>query len=281
MFWLLGYHSLFILCKFIGNYIYSSPIKHLMLARKLGKFRIIFERDDYNYISDKRKIDEISNIIIYRISNPDGQEQFHKETIKAFLVNLKGFYEWLNAENITDLKQGYLKASAILSIISNLLSKPIYERTNTSGKYLKKFNKVFLYSLLRLYQGIKLVFDPDILSKTNIQNTQLARYFLDRQEGLSRAYAFNIKGNYSARRLNKLSKNDLVDVLDLLTRNRDVRLQKGWLDYGSGKNHPRVLAKKSLFGRVKVYYIFTAHEHRDYERVLDKTSYELDFAEVA
>ena len=252
-----------------------------MLARKLGKFRIIFERDDYNYISDKRKIDEISNIIIYRISNPDGQEKFHKETIETFLANLRGFYGWLNTKNITYLKQGYLKASAILSIISNLLSKPVYVRTNISGKYLKKFNKVFLYGLLKMYQGIKLVFDPDILSDTNIQNTQLARYFLDRQEGLSRVYAFNIKGNYSARRLNKLSKKDLIAVLSLLTRNKVVRTLKGWRDYGSGKNHPRVLAKKSLFGRVRVYYIFTKNEHKDYERVLDKSPSESDFAEAA
>lgn len=252
-----------------------------MLARKLGKFRIIFERDDYNYISDERKIDGISNIMIYRISNPDGHEKFHRETIETFLVNLKGFYEWLNAENITDLKQGYLKASATLSTISNLLSKSIYERTNISGKYLRKFNKEFLYNLLRMYQGIKLVFDPDILSKTNIQNTQLARYFLDRQEGLSRIYAFNTKGNYSARRLNKLPKKDLVDVLGLLTRNRDVRTLKGWRDYGSGPNSSRVLAKKSLFGRVKVYYIFTKYEHRDYERVMDQSPHEPDFEEAA
>lgn len=139
-----------------------------------------------------------------------------------------------------------------------------------------------------MYQGIKLVFDPDILSYTNIENRQLARYFLDRQEGLSRIYAFNVKGYYSAGRLAKLDKKDLVDVLGLLIRNRDVRSlqgsQKGWLDYGSGKNHPRVLAKKSLFGlfgRVRVFYIFTEREHRDYERFLREAPNEPVFEEAA
>jgi len=156
------------------------------------------------------------------------------------------------------------------------------KRAGMSGNYRKKFQRLFLHSLNMLLSGIRIVFDPDSMTGSNITQEQIALYILDKKEGLGRKYVFNSKGRYAfANRLKDMSRQELLAIERLLLHpERQTRASNtGWLEFGRGQS-PRILAQRNVLGKSAAFYLFKVAEHRDYENQLNLLPSKASFAPV-
>ena len=144
---------------------------------KLEYFKQIFGREDFNYVSNLKNIRKISDTMIYNIAYPDGvEETIHIPLLNAYYDNLASFCNWIGAESLPDLSQGYLICVRGLMRAIGLLRQVRDKRVALqSGGYLNKFNKEFLYGLNVLYRGIKTAFDPKAKAKVNLPNSVTPR----------------------------------------------------------------------------------------------------------
>ncbi len=255
--------------------------------KDLKNFQGIFEREDFDYISNSDKIDEIRDTI-RKISYPlnNGQKEQYVEKIKKFLENLTSFYEFLTdyrrkkkVDN-SEIDMSYTIIYGTLASCVRIFSEPDERRKSISKNYQKKFNKEFIYGLTQLLKGIRDAFEPENISSTGINRDQLARYILEKKEGLGKKYLFNKQGTYGfAQKINTLSKRDLISTEKLLVRpsERQVRTINGWRDLGSNQDRVRILCvvhrssiidKLRKFPIVKVYYLFLVTEHPEYKQKL-------------
>ena len=242
-----------------------------MSYRNLRHFQTIFNRKDFNYISDHKKIKEIEEIILYRISNPHDREVVYIKSLEEFLKNLTVFYNSVAGQNIPNIKKGYLIVLEELQKCIRLFSEPEFKRKNISRRYCEKFNKIFLYGLSTLLKGIRDAFDPDIISVTNINKTQFVRNILDNIEGLGRIFLFNKAGKHSfVNKINELNMQELIVTARLLIRpsGNQIRTFNGWRDLGLGHAPVRILSEHKKFRKDKIYFLYRLNEHAAYENQL-------------
>lgn len=257
-----------------------------MSYKNLRNFGSIINRKDFDYVSDLTRINQIIEIILYRLTVPDGKESYYIKLIKEYLENLESFYSWINGDNITYLKEGYYFCQQELARMANILIMPeteLYKRRGISKGYLRKFNKLFLYGLSMVLKGIREAFTPALVSSTGIDQKQLAKYMIDEVEGIGTKFLFNTNGKYAAaKKLNGLTKQELIVAERLLSELIHARTTKtGWIDLGEKRLPVRILLvnnkKLGIFGRDIVAFIFRVGEHHDYEKQLkmhpDKSSF--------
>lgn len=230
-----------------------------MSYKKLKNFKEIINRADFNYISNEHNINRISEIIS-RLAVPDGKEDSYISLLGQFLGNLDSFYIWINGKAVPDIKEGHSFCREQLERgISILRMRDLNKRRSISKGYIKKFNKMFLYGMSRILEGLRIAFDPNIVSSTSIEKGQLANYILDKVEGLGRKYLFNTAGPDSfVSGLSGLTKEEVVVTQRLLSTlpNSQVRRERGWIDVGIKNSPVRILIKPSTFGNDQVCFLF-------------------------
>ena len=243
-----------------------------MSYKKLRNFQSIINRKDFNYISDKKKIKDLEKIILYSISNPDGNESNYIKLLEEFLENLTSFYNSIEGHNIPDIKKGYLIVFEELKKCINLFSEPEFKRKSISRGYSKKFNKTFLHGLSKSLKGIRAAFDPDIISSTKIERGQVVRYILDDNEGLGKKFLFNKSGRHAfVNRVGNLNMQELIVTTRLLMRpsGNQIRWYNGWRDLGISGTQVRILSKHKILGKDKVYFLYKLNEHLAYQTQLN------------
>ncbi len=241
-----------------------------MAYEKLSNFRGILRREDFDFISDISKVNEVCSLIKKISLMPGAEVNKALELLKAYSDKLRSFYIWLNT-SLPDVQQGFSIVSQALAAAINFLGKhETWQRTMVPERQLSKVKKDFLAGLSVLLSGIRAAFDPDIISATGIDERQMARYFLDKTEGLGARFKYNKNGRHAfANSLGKLKKELLITAMRLLLRPAgSVRTFNGWLDFGEGRNMLRILADST--GR-KMYFLYVARqssEHDSYKEQL-------------
>lgn len=235
--------------------------------KNLRNFQTILNRKDFSYISDHKKIKDVEEIILCRISNPDGIESIHIKFLEEFLENLTLFYDSITGHNILGIKRGYLIVFKELQRCIELFSEQEFKRKSISREYCKKFNKTFLYGLSKLLDGIRAAFDPDILSSTKIDREQFIRYILDKVEGLGKKFLFNKTGRHAfVNKISVLNMPELIVTSRLLVRpsGNQVRTFNGWRDLGLGHAPVRILSEHRCLRKDKIYFLYRLNEHDTY-----------------
>lgn len=226
-----------------------------MSYKNLKNFQTILNRKDFNYISDHKKIKEVAEVILYRISNPDGREANHIKILKEFLENLTDFYNSIADHNIPDIKRGYLIVFEELQRCIKLFSEPEFKRKSISRGYCKKFNKAFLVGLNLIYLGLDDSFKLD--GGISLDNGYFANYLINSTIGLGNAYLFN-ESVINEIKSNNFSKKALQQFLLNLKKNHKIRdAGNGWQKYGSGRgdDYRAYGTKKHLFHKSRIYIL--------------------------
>lgn len=240
--------------------------------KDLKKFKVIFDRDDFSFISDQRNIVAVSEIIQVHVRFLDGKEETYRQILIRFLQNLVSFYQWLNCKEIIKINEGYTAIQTEVVRAVNLLQEPEVKRKSISKGYLRKFKDNFLNGLTVFLVGIRTLFDPEYTSSTGINREQIIKYILDNVEGLGKRFIFNIQGNHAfANKVTMLNRQELLIVLRLLVRpsTNQIRTYNGWIDLGINASPVRILlTSPKMFGKKKVYYVFKVNEHIEYSAKL-------------
>lgn len=241
-----------------------------MNFKNLKDFRSIIGESDFNYISDDKKIKEISEIMLYKLPQPDGREAVYIERIQEFLRNLTSFYGKIY-ENSYNLQRGFSDSQKVLTICLRLFSEPELKRKSVSRGYYIKFNKRFLMGLKELAGGLKKEFDVYKIPEIKLNRDQLLRYFFDTANGLRKRFSFNNANNQYAfaRKIQELSDQEIRVTLRLLLQpGNNVRTFNKWRDIGFGGGPVRILMYKN-----RVYFLFRNNnaEHGAYEHQLRNT----------
>ncbi len=236
--------------------------------KKLENFQTIFVRDDFNYVSDNKNIENVQKIILYDISNPNGQEPIDIALLEKFLSNLTAFYNWIRIKKniLKDIPNGYGVIREELQRCIRLFSEPKFKRISISKREYNKFNKNFLYGLSKLLSGIREAFDPNNIGYTNIDRESLVRHLFNNVEGLGRRFLFNKKGAHAfANKIWDFTMDELKVISRLLIRpGNNVRTINKWRDLGGGEGPVRILCEGN-----KVYFLYHANEHPIYEKQLE------------
>jgi hypothetical protein len=254
--------------------------------KNLKNFKTIFNRPDFDYVSDQGKIKNVVEIIRYRLLAPSAGAQYSAQELNVFVENLETFYESIVGRNIPDLQRGFSAAVEVLQTCIGIFKQPELKRANISRAYIRKFYKRFLHGLSVMLKGIRIAFDPDIISSTGIDSKQLKKYMLDNKEGLGRHFLFNNLGrNAFARRI----KDDDIPIKELIVAERlllrpsanQVRTYHGWKDLGLNHAPVRILSQQRTFGKERVYFFYRSGEHREYENQLVISPDKVDFRAAA
>ncbi|MBI2574500.1 hypothetical protein HYV82_01295 [Candidatus Woesearchaeota archaeon] len=241
-----------------------------MAYEKLSNFRGIFRRDDFDFISDISKVNEVCTQIRRISSMSDAEINKALELLNAYINKLHSFCIWLNT-TLPDVQQGFsIVSQALESAINFLARHEPWQRGMVPERQLSKVKKDFLSGLSVLLSGIRAAFDTDIVSSTGINEEQMRRYFLDKTEGLGARFRYNTKGRHAfAKKLGSLGKELLITAARLLIRPAgSVRTFNGWLDFGEGRSMLRILADST--GR-RIYFLYVARqssEHDSYKEQL-------------
>src|SRR3989344_7156771 len=160
-----------------------------MSYKNLKNFRGIIYRADFGYVSNISNINNISEILLLHLRNPDGNETDYILILKKYLGHLESFFNWFNCNIISPINEGGKICLEELSTGIKILSLPKtedFKRTSISRGHTRKMNKMFLFGLSSLLEGIRLSFRPQFIAQTSIEKEQLVRYILDNQEGLGK-----------------------------------------------------------------------------------------------
>ncbi len=245
-----------------------------MSYKELVNFKDIINRNDFSYISDLFNIDAVTEIM-KNITLPSLSVSTSKNTLQIYLNNLTLFYNSFGGNNIPDLKEGFQIAAKQIESMLNILDSS--DRFSIGSGMKNKFVKTFLYGLNKILGGLRLAFDPNYIGKTKLVTGQIAKYVLDKKEGLGKVYAFNSFGKHSpAEKLFTFTKDQLSFTIKLLTRRLPIRKYGGWTDLGAGRDPIRILLQKKNFSRDKVYFLYNMAEHiprgGPYHRTLTNSS---------
>lgn len=251
-----------------------------MNYKKLKKFQKIINCKDFDYISSVKTIKELENIIMHHISNSDGKEVAYVKLLEMFSDNLRNFYNSISNKDIFDLKKGYVIVIKELRKCINLFSEPEFKRKSISNKYYKKFNKNILYGLSKLFDGIRIAFNPNIVSSTKINKKQYVRYILNVDEGLGGKYLFNKSGKHSfMNKIVSLNMQELIVTARLLIDppKNQIRLFNSWRDLGLGYAPVRILSEHRIFRKDKIVFLYRLSEHKLYELQLKTPADKITF----
>ncbi|MEK6892398.1 MAG: hypothetical protein AABX25_04385 [Nanoarchaeota archaeon] len=251
-----------------------------MTYKELKNFQEIFGRKDFSFISEPVNIGEISEIILTKLANPDGNDEYYISKLNLFMNNSSSFFNWLGGAVIDEIKEGYTAIQQILSQIIGLFKQPPDKLAAIGRGYFRKFNKTFLYGLSRIMKGIRTVFNPELVSATNIDRNQLERFIIDKREGLGDRYVFNTTGNHAfIRKLKLLNKAELIVAERLLLNPQKARrTRNGWIDFGEKRAPVRILVKPRTLLKDEVYFLFRISEHKDYDQRLNSIPGRFEFS---
>lgn len=240
--------------------------------KDLKNFKVVFNREDFSFISDEKNIETVAQIIQYNINFPDGNEKNYREILTRFLQSFISFYQWTNCKNVLALTEGYAVIQAELMRVINLFQESEEKRKSISKNYLRKFKDNFLNGYVVFLVGVRTLFDPEYAPSTSLNKEQIIRYILDNREGLGKKFLFNTAGNHAfANKVIMLNRQELLVVLRLLVRPsaNQMRTYNGWIDLGINASPVRLLlTSPKYYGRKKVYYVFKVNEHREYSAQL-------------
>lgn len=246
-----------------------------MSYKNLANFDSIIAREDFSYICGNKSIGQITEIILYKITQPDGLEKStYIPLLQQYLKYLTEFYNWLNGQAVPDIRDGYSVCHSVILEAIQLLKLDFYKRQEVlaRGRHLKKLNKNFIYGLNSLLSGLRIAFDPDIITATRITKEQLIRYIFDNVEGLGTKYAFNRIGKYSfAGRIREFSRDEVMTIARLLSRLPRNQIDKsplGWTALGHSYIPVRILLNLRAWRKSQVYLLFKITEHEVYEKWL-------------
>ena len=245
-----------------------------MAQEKLKNFKSIIDRDDFNYISEDRRIREVALTLenLWKSIHNDAEKLYCAKLLRDYLEHFTSFYKNLVPENkvveknLQDLSKGYKIVCESIEMCIRILGGSDIERESISKQYCKKFSKTFSYGLTNILKGIRKAFEHNNLYAVNISRDQIIKYILDEKVGLGKRYLFNKMGKYSfMSRVGYLQKKELVETVKLLTNpsKKQIRKQAGWLDLGYGKDPIRILCSHG-----RVHFLFKSNEHQFYEKTL-------------
>ncbi len=213
------------------------------IFEQLARFNKILNNSDLEFIAN-----ECSTVskILYFLNNPSNKDEKNIRSLQSFLNHLARLYEWAKTKKLPILDKAYLVISKLLvQGIRILKANPEYRRAISRG-YCHKLKKVFLKGLQMLVNGLYVMFDPDIVSFTRINEKQLRNYFLNKDYGLASKFSFNTKGDYAfVKKIEELNKQELIIVERLLLKpSNQVRTVNGWMDLGMKKCPVRILCSE-------------------------------------
>lgn len=246
---------------------------------KFVNFQRIFNRDDFNYISDLNNIVLVLDPIMIGIHDPKRDNIGYSALVKDYLTNLQSFSSWIGGTEISELAQGFATCISVLSETLNILNQSAEKRILYENRR-NKLIKIFEGSLSKIAKGLCVAFNPEIIPFTNIAAEQVCRYILDGKIGLGTKFKFNKRGNCAfAGKIYALNMQELLVVLRLLLRpGNQVRTFNKWKDLGAGGTVVRILVQPHWIRKDKVFFLYKANEHTEYSSQLtippDKTSFE-------
>ncbi len=224
------------------------------IIARLAMFRSILSRQDFDFISDENQINAIIEAFRFEV-NPG--------IIRSYRECLETFYGWVSYHEIPDIEIGYRRCQWSLGMAMVVSGQPV-------SAYRRKIAKRFLHGLSRIGNGLKVMFDPDILSFTSITKEQLIRFILDKEIGPGGMYLYNTEGKDSfVNKLRKLSLQELAVLNRLLLwpglMHRRKTAKHGWDEIGRRSDQVRIIAGH---GSNKLYYLFSVKDHGAFERAL-------------
>ena len=236
---------------------------------RLSRYRHIFQRKDFDYLSDSGTIDSVHGALTL-LNISDGLGQSHAGVLKDYLSALIGFTAWLGGAGIPRVKLGYEIVLASLSQPLKVFQKVDRERELISSSYAAKFAKSFIKGLDSISSGLQEAFLPEHVMATGITAKHLCLFILDTTVGLGTRFAFNSQGKDSfVGKLPSLNKQELAVAMRLLLRpGNQVRTVNGWRDYGLGATDIRILAMPRALRSPAIMYLFRRNEHPLYQRYL-------------
>lgn len=238
-----------------------------MSYKKLQNLRYIFNRADYDYLSDNNKIKILRLRLEYNLYSPTSLDSVYKSDIKDYLNALESFCGWLNSAPIT---AGSAFCKEQLQEILKLFEQSTEVRILLASRG-KKLFKNLCTGLSIILDGVRLSFDPNNIGSTNITEDQIIKYIQDGNEGLGRKYRFNTAGKYAfANKISQLSKQELIVTMRLLMRpsGNQIRTINKWKDLGIGGSIIRILVEPHTFKKDKAFYLFRLNEHDAYQHHL-------------
>lgn len=252
-----------------------------MSYKKLGDFREILGRDDFNRISDPIAIKNFFPIITYNVRNPSRDDDRCKRQAEQYRSDIRSFFEWFG-KGIPEAALGCQKVHDVMNWTVSMLGMKELERASISGGYANKQKKTFIFGLSRLHEGLTRAFESSNVQHTKITGGQIARFIIDRNIGLGRMYQFNAIGRYAIgsrlRNPKELTYGEIINTLRLLELGYKKRTHHKWIDFGDSSTPVRILAASSIIGRDKVYFLLkTNGEHDIYDRFMDSEPNKSEF----
>lgn len=230
----------------------------------LENFQNIFEREDYNYISNNKNIAEVS----YIIRNIRYIEHSNIKKLIIYLNQLESFYDWIGYQSIKPLEDVYYPLRDLLIRVIDIIKDN--KKEIVSSGYLRKIKKNFEYSLINFLRTIRIVFaTPEYITVSNITSLQLRKFILDKVEGVGSLYSYNKMGVYSfVNTIARLNKIELAVTIRLLLRPSANQIRKinGWTDLGIKGTAVRILLKREFLGKDKIYFLYRLSDHDEYDK---------------
>lgn len=242
-----------------------------MSYKSLSKFKLIFDRDDFNFVSDEKNIEEIKTIILYRIREVSKEDELYIKILKNYLNNFNSFYGSVLDKNIHKINKSFITLVDILQKCISLFSESELRRKSISTRYVAKFNKIFSLGLSKFADSLKILFDPNEISLSRISKNQIINYIFDNFEGLGKNFLFDKKGKHSfVNKISELNMQELLVTLRLLAKpsRNQIRIFNCWKDLGLGHSPVRILVKASKTKKDKIFFLYRLNEHTAYEAQL-------------
>lgn len=241
--------------------------------KNLRNFKNIIDSDDFNFISDVDNINKICNIILYNVPHSSDSDSDYAVLVRKFLDEMQSFCEWVNMNEIPDIKKAYSKCEEVLLRVEKFLRFEDPEKRKSISKgYLRKFKRSFLYGLSTLLAGIRVAFHSDLVVHTNIQRIQIINFIVDKVEGMSGRFVMNkAKGKFNfINHLPDLTREELIKTLFTLEHRIPSTHPKigEWkiMGSGSGANDIRIHYIDRFFGKTRLYRIYRVNgEHSNHE----------------
>ncbi|MBI2665516.1 hypothetical protein HYX12_02775 [Candidatus Woesearchaeota archaeon] len=222
-----------------------------MKFKKLQPYVQILDNPSFSYIADPKRISELLAVVeALRFQSDTGKS---KTIFETYLNNLRAWYDKFNS-TVPDLRNGYLKIGATLQLLIAVIEKSQTE--NIPRGKIHSFMKTIKHGLNGLTNGLRVCFDPDIISTTVLSQEQIVKYLFNKEIGLARKFKLNTIGdNCPVRVLPGMSREEVIQAVKYLSKG-DFERKGGWNVYGRGQRTIRVVTTGD-----RVYAVFKSQAH--------------------
>lgn len=237
-----------------------------MGAESLSNFKDIFERDDFSYVCDKMSV--VCDLII-KVKYPDvGDRKDLLSVGKKYVECLNSFAEWINPVRVPSIIESCKGAVATINWAISMHSQPDEKKSAISRGYINQMKRRFSSFLSSLLIGIRAIFDPDIISESNITQRQIAKYILHKKEGYGRFYLFNKAGGYYAFAKhifdNEFDRHHAIEAFWNLKQKREYKRNGKLIVWGDGD--VRIHLSTHTFGKTRIYSVYRANNGTEHEQ---------------